>query len=51
MLIAFRALRHRRFAALWLGQTLSRIGDFIYEIVIAWWVLQETGSAAVMRAG
>lgn len=48
MFDAFRALRHRRFAALWLGQTLSRIGDFIYEIVIAWWVLQETGSAAVM---
>ncbi len=48
MVVALRALRHRRFAALWLGQTLSRVGDFIYEIVIAWWVLQETGSAAVM---
>ena len=48
MFAALRALRHRRFAFLWAGQTLSRIGDFVYEIVIAWWVLKETGSAAVM---
>ncbi len=50
MFSALRALRHRRFAFLWAGQTLSRIGDFVYEIVIAWWVLKETGSAAVMSA-
>lgn len=48
MLSAFRALRHHRFALLWAGQTLSRIGDFVYEIVVAWWVLQATGSAAIM---
>jgi MFS family permease len=45
---AFRALRIRPFALIWVGQTLSRIGDFVYEVVIAWWVLQETGSAVVM---
>lgn len=45
---AFRALHIRPFALLWVGQTLSRIGDFVYEVVIAWWVLQETGSAVVM---
>ena len=50
MFAALRALRHRRFAFLWAGQTLSRIGDFVYQIVIAWWVLEETGSAAVMSA-
>ncbi len=40
----FRALRHRTFASLWLGQTLSRVGDFTYEIALAWWVLKKTGS-------
>lgn len=47
---AFRALRVRPFALLWVGQTLSRIGDFVYQVVLAWWVLQETGSAVVMGA-
>jgi MFS family permease len=40
----FRALRHRTFTSLWLGQTLSRIGDFTYELALAWWVLKKTGS-------
>ena len=44
----FRALRHRAFALLWTGQALSRIGDFLYEIALAWWVLQKTGSALAM---
>lgn len=43
-----RALRQRPFALLWTGQTLSRVGDFVYEVALAWWVLQVTGSAAVM---
>ncbi len=47
---AFRALRGRPFLLLWSGQTLSRIGDFAYEIIIAWWVLLETGSAAIMSS-
>lgn len=33
---------------MWLGQTISRVGDFMYEIALAWWVLQKTGSPAVM---
>nr|WP_246386362.1 MFS transporter [Armatimonas rosea] len=37
-------MRNRTFAALWLGQTLSRIGDFTYELALAWWVLKKTGS-------
>jgi MFS family permease len=44
----FNALRHRPFALLWSGQTISRIGDFTYQIALAWWVLQKTGSAATM---
>src|SRR5437763_17004302 len=44
----FRALRGRSFALLWTGQSLSRLGDFVYEIALAWWVLQKTGSAQTM---
>lgn len=44
----FRALKHRSFALLWCGQTISRVGDFLYQIALAWWVLEKTGSAAIM---
>jgi len=44
----FRSLKHRSFALLWTGQTLSRVGDFVYEIALAWWVLEKTGSAETM---
>jgi len=43
-----RAFHHRFFALVWIGQTLSRIGDFLYQVALAWWVLQKTGSAAAM---
>lgn len=43
-----RALAHRPFALLWSGQTISRLGDSIYAIALAWWVLESTGSAAAM---
>src|SRR5581483_5496332 len=33
---------------LWLGQTVSRVGDFMYELALAWWVLQKTGSPTLM---
>ena len=32
-------------ALVWSGQLLSRLGDFLYEIALAWWVLQTTGAA------
>jgi MFS family permease len=44
----FRALSHRPFALLWSGQTISRLGDSLYTIALAWWVLEKTGSAAAM---
>lgn len=44
----FRALRNKKFAFLLFGQTLSRIGDFLFQIAIAWWVLEKTGSATAM---
>src|SRR5204862_1567605 len=43
-----RSLNHRSFALLWSGQTLSRLGDFVYEIALSWWILQKTGSAEAM---
>lgn len=43
-----RSLRHRPFALLWTGQSVSRLGDSFYRIALAWWVLEETGSAAAM---
>ena len=43
-----RALRHRPFVLLWIGQIISRLGDSLYRIALAWWVLEQTGSAAAM---
>ena len=42
----FRALAYRPFALLWAGQTISRLGDGFYLVALAWWVLEETDSAA-----
>lgn len=44
----FRALSNRPFALLWSGQTISRVGDSLYRIALAWWVLEKTGSATAM---
>jgi DHA3 family tetracycline resistance protein-like MFS transporter len=44
----FQSLTHRSFALLWSGQTLSRVGDHLYTVALAWWVLQKTGSATAM---
>lgn len=43
-----RSLKHRPFALLWTGQTISRLGDNLYRIALAWWVLEETGSSIAM---
>jgi len=43
-----RSLKHRPFALLWSGQTISRLGDSFYRIALAWWVLEKTGSATTM---
>src|SRR3990172_11102073 len=45
---ALRALKNRAFALMWTGQTISRLGDNLYRIALAWWVLEETGSAVAM---
>lgn len=43
-----RSLTHRPFALLWSGQTISRLGDNLHRIALAWWVLEKTGSATAM---
>jgi MFS family permease len=43
-----RALKNRPFALLWSGQTISLLGDRIYQVALAWWVLEKTGSAVAM---
>jgi MFS family permease len=44
----FRAFSNRSFALLWSGQIISRLGDSLFTIALAWWVLQKTGSATAM---
>src|SRR6266508_338136 len=44
----FLSLKHRSFALLWSGQTISRLGDSLYRVALAWWVLEKTGSATAM---
>src|SRR5215469_378968 len=43
-----RALRHRPFALLWLGQTISALGDGAYYVALAWLILLTTGSATAL---
>jgi DHA3 family tetracycline resistance protein-like MFS transporter len=47
-MIAIKALKHQSFVRLWIGQVISRLGDNVYRIALAWWVLQKTGSAGIM---
>jgi len=47
-MLTFRALRHRAFALLISGQSLSRVGDFLYQVALAWWVLEKTDSGVAM---
>jgi MFS family permease len=42
------SLKHRPFVLLWSGQAFSRLGDSVYLVALAWWVLEKTGSATVM---
>jgi DHA3 family macrolide efflux protein-like MFS transporter len=41
-------LKNRDFLFIWLGQLVSQLGDRMHSIALVWWVLQKTGSAALM---
>lgn len=43
-----RSLQHRPFALLWIGQAVSGLGDSLYRVALAWWVLERTGSATAV---
>ena len=40
--------RNLNFFSIWIGQTVSVVGDFLYMIALMWWVLEKTGSTAAM---
>ena len=46
MVSALSVLRYSDFRRLWLGQTLSTIGDRLVAVALALFVVQETGSAS-----
>jgi len=41
-------LRNKSFLLLWLGQLVSQLGDRVHALAVVWWVLEKTGSAALM---
>ncbi len=43
-----RALRSRPYAMIWIGQTISNLGDGIFNIALAWQVLLMTHSGTAM---
>jgi hypothetical protein len=48
-----RALRHRDFRLLWIGQAVSLLGDGIYLVAIAWLVYDisnEPGALALVAS-
>lgn len=44
----FKSLYHRPFALMLSGESISNLGDSLYRIALAWWVLEKTGSATAM---
>jgi len=40
--------KNKNFILLWVGQTISVIGDSLYSLALMWWVLEKTGSTAIM---
>ena len=42
---ALRPLQHRDFRLLWIGQTVSMIGDGVYVFAVAWFVYNDLGAS------
>ena len=40
-----RPLRHRDFRLLWIGQTVSMIGDGVYVFAVAWYVYKDLNAS------
>ena len=43
-----RALRSRAFPLLWGGRAISALGGRVFQVALAWWVLEKTGSTLAM---
>ena len=44
-----RPLQHRDFRLLWIGQTVSMIGDGIYVFAVAWFVYKDLHASPAYR--
>jgi DHA3 family macrolide efflux protein-like MFS transporter len=44
-------IRNWRFARLWLGQTASQVGTRMYQLSIAWWIVQDASGSEGFRLG
>ena len=40
-----RPLQHRDFRLLWIGQTVSMIGDGVYVFAVAWYVYKDLNAS------
>lgn len=43
-----RALKHRAFLALFVGQSVSLLGSSLHRVALAWWVMSTTSSGLAM---
>ena len=48
ILLSKNPLLDKNYFLLWSGALVSKIGDKFYTIALAWWILQETKSPAIM---
>jgi MFS transporter, DHA3 family, macrolide efflux protein len=46
--LAPRGVWSRNFFLLWQGQLVSAVGDIVYSIALGFWILEKTGSTALM---
>ena len=39
---------NKNFTLIWIGKSISQLGDKFYSIALAWWILQKTDSPSIM---
>ena len=42
--------RNRTFVIVWIGQTVSIVGDILFNLALMWWIVSATGSGLAMSA-
>jgi MFS family permease len=48
MIITDSLLKQKNFGLLWTGKFVSQLGDKMYSIAMAWWILNVSGSPGIM---